>query len=117
MGARTPIKISWEGVEYKIIVNMLLLERIDDEIGIIKIMGNNALNPKIFTTARFIHLLLDEAGLKIDLEQVYDGLGEDISNDDLKAVMKEITPMLLPQFNGIAKKKASPKKKRKPRKK
>ena len=117
MAIRKPIKINWEGVEHKIIVNMLLIERIDDEIGIIKIMRSTADNPKIFLTAKLIYILLDESGLDIDLETVYDGLGEDISNKDLSAVMKEITPMLLPQFGGIAKKKVSPKKKRKPRKK
>lgn len=115
MAIRKPIKINWEGAEYKTIVNMLLIERIDDEIGIIKIMRSTADNPKIFITARLIYILLNEAGLEVSLEQVYDGLGSDISNKDLQAVMKEITPMLLPQFNGVAKKKASPKQKRKPR--
>lgn len=117
MAIRKPIAINWEGVEYKIIVNMLLIERIDDEVGIIKIMQNTADNPKIFVTAKLLYVLLNEAGLEIELEQVYDGLGSDIKNKDLKAVMKEITPMLLPQFKGIAKKKAAPKKRRKPRKK
>lgn len=113
MAIRKPIKLKWEGVEYKIIVDMLLIERVDDEIGIIKIMSSTPANPKIVVPARLIHLLLNEAGLEINLEDVYDGLGHDISNKDLKAVMKEITPMLLPQFNGIAKKKTTPKKKRK----
>ncbi len=131
MAIRKPIKLSWEGVEYKIIVNMLLIGRIDDEVGIIKIMRTTTANPKIFLTAQLIHILLDECGVVIDykndddeddtrpisLEDVYDGLGSDISNKDLQSVMKEITPMLLPQFNGVAKKKDSPKRRRKPRKK
>ena len=117
MAIRKPIRINWEGVEHKIIVNMLLIERIDDEIGIIKIMRSTPSNPKIFLTAKLIYILLDESGLDIKLDDVYDGLGSDISNEDLQAVMSEITPMLLPNFNGIAKKKAAPKKKRKPRKK
>lgn len=116
MAIRKPIKITWEGVEYKIIVNMLLIERIDDEIGVIKIMQNTAANPKIFVTAKLLHVLLNEAGLKIELESVYDGLGSDIKTEDLKAVMKEITPMLLPQFKVVAKKKPSTKKRRKKKK-
>lgn len=117
MAIRKPIKVKWEGVEYKTIVNMLLIERIDDEVGILKLMRMKSSDPKIFIIVRLIHILLEEAGLKITVEDVWDGLGDKVDPQDLFSVMSEITPMLLPNFNGIAKKKVTPKMKRKTKKK
>lgn len=117
MSNRKPIKLKWEGVEYKVIVNMLLIGRIDDEVGILKLMRMTKDNPKIVIIIQLVHILLDESGLDITLEQVYDGLGDKINPSALFSLLSEITPMLLPNLNGIAKKKATPKKKRKPSKK
>lgn len=114
---RKPIKIKWEGAEYKTIVNMLLIERVDDEIGILKLMRMKAEDPKIFMIIKLVYILLDEAGLDITLEDVYDGMGDKADAKDLFSVLREITPMLMPNFNGIAKKKAVPRKRRKPQKK
>lgn len=114
---RKPIKLTWEGAEYKTIVNMALIARIDDEIGILKLMGMKRDNPKIFIIIQLVYILLEEAGLNITLEDVYDGLGDKVESKALFSVLGEITPMLMPNFNGIAKKKAVPRKKRKPSKK
>lgn len=117
MNIRKPIKISWDGAEYKTIVDMVLIGRIDDEVGILKLVRMKADDPKIFIIVKLVHILLEEAGLNITIEDVWDGLGDKVDPKDLFSIMSEITPMLLPNFNGIAKKKATPRKKRKPSKK
>lgn len=114
---RKPIKINWKGEEFKIVVNMLLIERIDEEINILSLLRIEPKKPPIVKICKLIYVLLDEAGAGVTLDDVWDGLGDNIEAKDLFAVLSEITPMLLPNFNGLAKKKATPKKKRKPRKK
>ena len=116
MASRKPIKLSWEGKEYKTIVNMLLIGRIDDEIGILKLMRMEQDNPKIVIIIKLVHILLEEAGLNISLEDVYDGLGDKIDPADLFTLLSEITPMILPNFNGIAKKSDHHGRKARPRK-
>jgi len=117
MAIRKPIKISWEGVEQKIVVNMLLIERIDNEVGILKLLRMKPEDPKIFPIIKLLYILLDESGLDISLDDVYDGLGDKVELSALFSVLTEITPMIMPNFNGVAKKKPTPKKRRKPSKK
>ena len=117
MNPRKPIKLNWDGAEYKTIVNMALIGRIDDEIGILKLMKMKPADPKIFIIVQLVYVLLEEAGLDITLDDVWDGLGDKIDPKALFSILKEVTPMLLPNFNGIGKKKPTPKKKPKPRKK
>lgn len=131
MNMRKPINLKWDGVEYKTIVNMSLIARIDDEIGIIKLMSMKKDNPKIFIIIQLVYILLEEAGAvvvyedkkgkkdtrSISLEDIYDGMGDKADPKALFSVLREITPMLMPNFNGIAKKKAAPRKKRKASKK
>lgn len=126
MNPRKPIKLNWDGVEYKTIVNMSLIARIDEEVGILKLMAIKPDNPKIFIIIQLVYILLEEAGAvvvykddkkkdctrSISLEDVYDGLGDKADPKALFSVLAEITPMLLPNFNGVAKKKAAPKKKK-----
>lgn len=105
MAIRKPIKIKWEGVEYKIIVNMLLIERVDEEINILSLMRINPEKPPIVKICKLLYVLLDEAGADVTLEGVFDGLGDKVDPKALFSVLGEITPMLLPNFNGLAKKK------------
>lgn len=114
MAIRKPIKLTWEGVEYKIIVNMLLIERIDDEINILSLMRIDPKKPPIVKVCKLIYVLLDEAGADVTFQDVWEGLGDKVDPKALFSVLGEITPMLLPNFNGITKKKPkSAKKKRK----
>lgn len=117
MNPRKPIKLKWDDAEYKTIVNMALIGRIDDEVGILKLVRMKSGDPKIFIIVQLVYILLEEAGLDITLDDVWDGLGDKIDPKALFSILSEITPMLLPNFNGIGKKKPTPKKKTKPRKK
>jgi len=115
MAIRKPIKLTWDGEEYKIIVNMLLIERIDDEVNILKLISMDKDSASIVKISKFLWALLDEAGAGVSWEEVYEGLGDpdNIDKDDLYKVIQEITPMLLPQFKVVAKKKTTKRKKKK----
>lgn len=117
MAIRKPIRIDWKGEEYKIVVNMLLIERIDEEINILSLLRIDPKKPPIVKICKLIYVLLDEAGVGVTLDDVWDGLGDNIEPKALFSVLNEITPMLLPNFNGLAKKKATPRKKQKKQKK
>jgi len=111
MAIRKPIVLTWGGVDQKIIVNMQLIERIDNEVNILKLVSSNEDNVSIVKISKLIWILLEESGLEIAWDDVYQGLGDSADMDALQSVMQEITPMLLPNFKSVGKKKRSARKK------
>jgi hypothetical protein len=107
MAIRKPISISWEGVEHKIIVSMSLIERIDNDVNILSLARMSKETISIVKISKLIYILLEESGKSITWDEVYEGFGDQdkIKTTDLFGVIGEIMPMLLPSFNGVAKKK------------
>ena len=115
MAVRKPFKLSWEGVEYSIIVNMTIIDRIDEELNILSLARmSKPENVRLTKIAKLIFILLDEAGANVTYEAVYDGMN-DAGKMDQKAgfaVVGAILPQLLPSLNGVAKKKPASRKPR-----
>lgn len=120
MALRKQVKLAWQGQEYKVFITMLVIERVDDECNILKLMGAfESGKIQLVKISKLLYILLDEAGAEITWEEVYLGLGdpEKIDQVTLFGLMGELMPMLIPSFNGPAKKKPSSTRKKKPVKK
>ena len=115
MAIRKPIELSWEGKPHKIMVTMEVIERIDDKLNILSfVKAISGDTPPISKVSKLIYLLLEEAGVKVTWQDVYDGFGDEskIDSGSLTALMAEILPSLLPRFNGVTKKKTRKTKKK-----
>ena len=115
MAIRKPVKLAWNGKSKKLIVTMLVIERIQNEVGIMELTKVNADNMNFPLVSKFFYILLDEAGFDLTWDQVFDNIF-DTSNSDSRAllgVMAEIMPMFLPNFKTVIKKKTRAKTKKK----
>lgn len=116
MSIKAPINLAWEGVNYKVIVDMALIERIDDELNILSLARmNKPEDVKLTKIAKLIYILLDSAGADVDAESVYQNMAINTPDDEsMFTVVGAILPKLLPNFNSGKKKAIT--RKRKPRK-
>lgn len=113
MAVRKPVKLKWAGVEYSTLVTMAVIERVDRELNILSLaqMATPEL-VQITKVSRLIHILLTEGGAQLTAEDVYESLNDEnlIQKDVFYTILGDVMPLLLPKFNGVAKKKPARKK-------
>lgn len=93
---------------------MLIGERIQNEIGLMKLAKISQEDPDFYMISKFFYILMDEAGFTVTWESVFDNMF-DVSKKDNKAllgIMADIMPMLLPNFKTAKKKTVTRKKKK-----
>ena len=118
MSLRKQLELTWQGTLYKLLVTMEVIDRVDDKISTGVLLARQRSGDVRFSqVAKFVSLVLNEAGAKTTQESVYKGMFEDGSEG-----MVEVNVLLgyiLPAFFPTPKKKdiaTKPKATRTPRK-
>ena len=99
MGMRTPITLSWEGKPYKVLVTMEVVDRIEDDLNLYKLVTQTATGDIRFSKiAKLISLLLIEGGCKVTQQDVWEGMFAQggITATDLAPLMGEIFEAVYP---------------------
>jgi len=97
MGMKTPIKLTWGGRDYKILVTMEVIDRLEDHLNLWKILTQTSEKDIRFSKiAKLIALLLNEGGCDTTQEKVYEGM---FGQGSVSA--KDLTPMLAQIFAAV----------------
>lgn len=123
-GVFKEIKLTWQGVEYRLTPSMALLRRIDGEVNIMSMIQKASGDQfPVFDLAYVVCEFLREAGAKVSDDEIYRDMLDDMGSNEgaetvpmLEAVIQSISP-----GDESSKKPASlaaaPKKARQPRRK
>lgn len=72
MGLRTKVELSWQGVDYPLLVTMEVVDRVDEKVNIGKLLSRYLVNDiRHSHSAKFLSLMLNEAGAKTTQEQIH----------------------------------------------
>ena len=113
MAIRQTYKMTWQGEEYEIKFTMSLIDLIDEQLNLMKIVQRCSSGELRITQAcKLIALVLNSAGATVTSEEVFDGLGEDIDAAELGNITIEIANRC---FLKTKKKSELPVKKKSPR--
>ena len=116
MAIRKPVLLEWKNKKHRLTLTMSIIERVNNEVGLIKA---NRIDPDNFDFVTFAHvysILFQECGWDVTHDSVYDTIFAVSQDDKIKLVVeyKNIVESMLPNLTApIAKKKKSPKKKSK----
>ena len=91
MAIRQTYKMTWDGTEYDIQFTMQLIDLIDEQVNLMKIVQRcNTGELRITHACKLIALVLNSAGAGVTQENVFDGLGEEIDAAELGNITIEI---------------------------
>lgn len=120
MAIREPIELGWKGEKKNLVIDMLVIERVNNEIGVLNAGRVDPKNLDFVKMSKLYFILLTEVGFELEWMEVYDSIYQGTAKQK-KAFFgnyNKICQMLMPDFgNPIAKKKATPKSKKKAKKK
>ena len=78
MALRKELVLNWQDEKFKLLVTMAVIDKIEDSINIGRLLAQHATGDIRFShVARFISLLLNEAGAEVTQEEVYAGMFTD----------------------------------------
>jgi hypothetical protein len=100
MALRKELTLNWQGKPFKLLVTMLVIDKIEDSINIGRLLAQHATGDIRFShVARFISLLLNEAGAEVTQEEVYSGMftDGDITAANLHVFMGNVFEAFFPE--------------------
>ena len=100
MALRKELILNWEGKPFKLMVTMQVIDKIEDSINIGRLLAQHATGDIRFShVARFIALLLNEAGADVTQEDVYAGMftDGDITAANLHEFMGNVFQAFFPE--------------------
>ena len=100
MALRKELVLNWEGEKFKLLVTMSVIDKIEDSINIGRLLAQHATGDIRFShVARFISLLLNEAGAEVTQEEVYAGMFTegDITAANLHEFMGHVFEAFFPE--------------------
>lgn len=86
MALRAKVELEWQGVKYPLLVTMEVIDRVDDKVNIGKLLLRNLANDTRYShSAKFLSLMLNEAGAKTTQDEIHRTMFSDkgISLDDV----------------------------------
>ena len=86
MALRAKVELTWNGVAYPLLVTMEVIDRVDDKVNIGKLLLRNLSGDTRYShSAKFLSLMLNEAGAKTTQEEVYEMMfaSDGITLDDV----------------------------------
>lgn len=116
MAIRKPVEFSWKGKKKKLIIDMLIIERVNNEIGITNLTKFDPDNFDFVKISKFYYIIFDECGFDAKWMDIYDiiFIADDVSKAGIAKDYFEHVKQFLPNFNAPAlKKKSIPKKRSK----
>ena len=104
MSLRKQLELTWQGKLYKLLVTMEVIDRVDDKISTGVLLARQATGDVRFAKiAKFISIVLNEAGATTTQESVYCGMFEDGTTSMTEA--QELLGYILSAFFPAQKKK------------
>lgn len=100
MALRKELVLNWEGEKFKLLVTMSVIDKVEDSINIGRLLAQHATGDIRFShVARFISLLLNEAGAEVTQEEVYAGMFTegDITASNLHEFMGHVFEAFFPE--------------------
>lgn len=78
MGLRKKLDLNWQGKKYPLLVTMEVIDRVDDHISTGVLLARQSSGDIRFShVAKFLAVVLNEAGASVTQEEVYCGMFED----------------------------------------
>jgi len=100
MSINKTLKMSWEGTEYDISITMRLIDKIEEEINLMKMVERATTGDVRFShAAKLIALLLQSAGCAVTTEEVFQGVfgDTDLPVDKIVGLLWEIFGVIFPE--------------------
>ena len=100
MSINKTIKLGWDGVEYSLKITMAVIDKIDDDVNLVKLVAEYEKgDARISKIARLLATLLNEAGATVTVEQVFHALfgSGEIDRNQIKLMMTGIFSAIFPQ--------------------
>lgn len=116
MSMRRKLDLNWGGESYSLLVTMEVIDRIEDKINVGRLLSQQTTGDVRFShVAKFIALILNEAGARVTQEDIYTGMfdGGEITPENLIPFMNNIFTAFFPEpkkKDSTIKKKATAKK-------
>ena len=112
MAMRKKLELTWLGKEYSLLVNMEVIDRVEDKISAGVILSRQLTGDIRFShVAKFVSILLNEAGASTTQEEVYEHMFSD-GNVTMQETTALLTYILSAFFPETKKKDTSAKKKK-----
>ena len=87
MAVNKTLKMSWDGVEYNVLVTMLLIDNIEEDLNLVKLMARAAQNDIRYSHAcRLISMLLKSAGCPATQKEIWDGMSDTDGSYDVESL-------------------------------
>ena len=100
MALKSEITLKWADEEYSVTVNMDLIDKIDEELNLMKLTMRMANNDVRFShAAKLVHILLTEAGCKVTRDELWEKMFGDgtASMMDIVDMVSDILQAIYPQ--------------------
>lgn len=100
MSLRREIALNWGGKEYRVLITMAVIDRLENHINLAVLVAQSARGDIRFShAAKLIALLLNEAGCKVTAEDVYEGMfgGGEVSIAEVVALLSNIFSAIFPE--------------------
>ena len=119
MALRKELSLNWQGEPYKLLVTMAVIDKVEDSINIGRLLAQHATGDVRFShVAKFIAILLNEAGAEVSQEEVYSGMFTegDITAANLHEFMGNVFEAFFPEPKKKEPTTTTPKKRKPPKK-
>jgi hypothetical protein len=99
MAIRKELKLNWQGTEYKCLITMSVIDRIEDELNLILMMEQTRKGDVRFAkVARLFAILLNEAGADVTTDEVYHGMFDGGAQlDDVVVLLSQVFTVIFPE--------------------
>lgn len=98
MAIRKELAINWQEKEYKCLITMQVIDRIEDELNLILMMEQTRKKDVRFAkVARLFAILLNEAGADVTTDDVYQGMfGGGFDLNDVVTLLSQVFSVIFP---------------------
>lgn len=97
---RKKLELKWGGKDYALLVTMEVIDRIEDKINVGRLLSQQTTGDIRFShIAKFLALILNEAGAGVTQEDVYEGMfnGSDITAENVIPFMNNVFAAFFPE--------------------
>jgi len=102
MAINDTLPLSWEGEDYELIVTMKIVDKIEEHVNLMKMVGmmsQDIPDIRFSQAAKVISILLTAAGCPVSQEDVWNGMFGDgeLTTEDAVIIMWKIIPCIFPE--------------------
>lgn len=100
MSLRKKLDLTWQGEKHSLLVTMEVIDRVEDRVNVGALLARFTQSDIRFShVAKFVAVLLNEAGASVTQEEVYNGMfsGGDITPENIYPFMTNIFGAFFPE--------------------